>query len=234
MPNQTGDKPMTFEDIIAEMMGGAGVALGGDVKGVMEGITSQMKEANKLPTKGATTGVMSTPLPKPIDVMRGEDTFDYDFEVDGDTEGYTFSGDSLTPEAIQNMRDMQGITADGQAVSNLGMPEPVLMPGRTPTIPEGVPTGMHQMPDGTMMSDSDMNYAGSGEPNMNAPVIDPNRFNKQFAALGNEEKSKVEEIMANMTEQQKIDFAAGLTGMPLGGFAVQDEMLDYTRRKGMY
>ena len=35
---------------------------------------------------------MSTPtkLPKPIDVMRGEDTFDYDFEVDGDTEGIYF------------------------------------------------------------------------------------------------------------------------------------------------
>ena len=213
----------TFEDIIAEMMGGAGVALGGDVKGVMEGITSQMKEANTLPTKGATTGVMSTPIPKPIDVMRGEDTFDYDFEVDGDTEGYTFSGDSLTPKAIQNMRDMQNITADGQAVSNLGMPEPVLMPGRTPTIPEGVATGMHQMPDGTMMSDSDMNYAGTGQPNMDAPVVDPQRFNKQFAALGNLEKSRVEEIMANMTEQQKIDFAAGLTGMPLSSFAVQNE-----------
>ena len=213
----------TFEDIIAEMMGGAGVALGGDVKGVMEGITSQMKEANTLPTKGATTGVMSTPIPKPIDVMRGEDTFDYDFEVDGDTEGYTFSGDSLTPKAIQNMRDMQNITADGQAVSNLGMPEPVLMPGRTPTIPEGVATGMHRMPDGTMMSDSDMNYAGTGQPNMDAPVVDPNRFNEQFAALGNQEKSRVEEIMANMTEQQKIDFAAGLTGMPLSSFAVQNE-----------
>ena len=200
----------TFEDIIAEMMGGAGVALGGDVKGVMEGITSQMKEANTLPTKGATTGVMSTPIPKPIDVMRGEDTFDYDFEVDGDTEGYTFSGDSLTPKAIQNMRDMQNITADGQAVSNLGMPEPVLMPGRTPTIPEGIPTGLG-------------NFAGTGQPNMDAPVVDPQLFNKQFAALGNEEKSKVEEIMANMTEQQKIDFAAGLTDMPLSGYGIQNE-----------
>ena len=226
---------MTFEDIIAEMLGGASFGFGlNETKGVMEGITSKMKAVNKADD---TQGVMATPtkLPQPIDVMRGEDTFDYTFDVDGNTESNTFTGDAFpSPEAIQRMRDMQGITADGQAVSNLGMPEPVLMPGRTPTIPEGVPTGMHQMPDGTMMSDSDMNYAGSGEPNMNAPVIDPNRFNKQFAALGNEEKSKVEEIMANMTEQQKIDFAAGLTGMPLGGFAVQDEMLDYTRRKGMY
>ena len=118
---------------------------------------------------------------------------------------------------------MQGITANGQPVTNLGMADPVLMPGRTPTIPEGVATGMHRMPDGTLMSDSDMNYAGTGQPNMDAPVVDPQRFNKQFAALGNLEKSRVEEIMANMTEQQKIDFAAGLTGAPLSGFAVQNQ-----------
>ena len=218
---------MTFEDIIAEMLGGASLGFGDEAKGVMEGITSKMKDVNKADD---TQGVMATPattptkLPQPIDVMRGEDTFDYTFDVDGNTESNTFTGDAFpSPEAIQRMRDIQGITADGQPVTNLGMADPVLMPGRTPTIPEGIPTGMHQMPDGTMMSDSDMNYAGTGQPNMDAPIIDPQRFNKQFAALGNEEKSKVEEIMANMTEQQKIDFAAGLTGMPLSSFAVQNE-----------
>lgn len=215
---------MTFEDIIAEIMGGASLGFADEAKGVMDGITAKMKDVNT-PTK-TTKGVMETPtpLPKPINVMRGEDTFDYDFEVDGNTEGYTFTGDApLTPEAIQRMRDMQGITANGQPVTNLGMADPVLMPGRTPTIPEGVATGMHRMPDGTLMSDSDMNYAGTGQPNMDAPVVDPQRFNKQFAALGNLEKSRVEEIMANMTEQQKIDFAAGLTGAPLSGFAVQNQ-----------
>jgi hypothetical protein len=215
---------MTFEDIIAEMLGGASFGFGqNEAKGVMEGITSKMKAVNKADD---TQGVMATPtkLPQPIDVMRGEDTFDYTFDVDGNTESNTFTGDAFpSPEAIQRMRDMQGITADGQPVTNLGMADPVLMPGRTPTIPEGVATGMHRMPDGTMMSDSDMNYAGTGQPNMDAPVVDPQRFNKQFAALGNQEKSRVEEIMANMTEQQKIDFAAGLTGMPLNSFAVQNE-----------
>ena len=218
---------MTFEDIIAEMLGGASLGFGDEAKGVMEGITSKMKAVNKADN---TQGVMATPattptkLPQPIDVMRGEDTFDYDFDVDGNTESNTFTGDAFpSPEAIQRMRDMQGITADGQPVTNLGMPDPVLMPGRTPTIPEGVATGMHRMPDGTMMSDADMNYAGSGEPNMNAPVIDPNRFNANFANLDNAQKSRVEEIMANMTEQQKIDFAAGLTGAPLSGFAVQNQ-----------
>ena len=216
---------MTFKDIIAEMLGGEyseSVA-----KGVMDTMESKMKP-NANPKNG--TGVMdtpATPVPTAIDVMRGEDTFDYDFEVDGNTEGFTFSGDgNISLEDIQRMRDMQGITADGQMLpktTNLGMPDPVLMPGRTPTIPEGVPTGMHRMPDGTMMSDADMNYAGSGEPNMNAPVIDPNRFNANFANLDNAQKSRVEEIMANMTEQQKIDFAAGLTGAPLSGFAVQNQ-----------
>ena len=104
-----------------------------------------------------------------------------------------------------------------------------LMPGRTPTIPDVVPTGMHRMPDGTMMSDAEMNYAGSGEPNMNAPVIDRQQFNKQFAALSEQEKRNVEEIMANMDDLEKANFAAGLTGAPLSGFAVQDETLDFTR-----
>ena len=211
---------MTFKDIIAEMLGGASDDV---AKGIMDTMKSKMKpNAN---VKGVMDTEEATTLPQAIDIMRGGKT--YDFEVDGKTEGYTFNGDeNLSNEAIQRMRDMQGITADGGMkpnTTNLGMPSPVLMPGRTPTIPEGVATGMHQMPDGTMMSDSDMNYAGSGETNMNAPAIDPQRFNKQFAALGNQEKSKVEEIMANMTEQQKIDFAAGLTGMPLSGFAVQNQ-----------
>ena len=216
---------MTFKDIIAEMLGGEyseSVA-----KGVMDTMESKMKP-NANPKNG--TGVMDTPAttptkpPQPIDVMRGEDTFDYTFDVDGNTEGFTFSGDAEPySEAIAKMRAMQNITADGQPITNLGMADPVLMPGRTPTIPEGVPTGMHRMPDGTMMSDADMNYAGSGEPNMNAPVIDPNRFNANFANLDNAQKSRVEEIMANMTEQQKIDFAAGLTGAPLSGFAVQNQ-----------
>ena len=114
--------------------------------------------------------------------------------------------------------------------SNLGLAnDPVTMPGRTPNIPDVVPTGMHRMPDGTMMSDADMNYAGTGQPNMDAPVIDRQKFNTQFAALSEQEKRNVEEIMANMNDLEKANFAAGLTGMPLSSFAVQDEMLDYTR-----
>lgn len=35
---------------------------------------------------------------------------DYTFDVDGNTEAYSFSGDTLTPEAVQTMRNREGIT----------------------------------------------------------------------------------------------------------------------------
>jgi hypothetical protein len=131
--------------------------------------------------------------------------------------------DELTPGIIKDT-DINNTAAEREALlagfapvaSNLGLTnDPVFMPGRTPTIPDVVPTGM--------------DYAGSGQPNMNAPVIDRQQFNKQFAALSEQEKRNVEEIMANMDDLEKANFAAGLTGAPLSGFAVQDEMLDYTR-----
>jgi hypothetical protein len=42
-----------------------------------------------------------------------KNTNSYTFDVDGNTEGYTFTGDGLSDDAIQRMRDMQGITAYG-------------------------------------------------------------------------------------------------------------------------
>tara|TARA_R110000803_G_scaffold78624_4_gene143819 strand:- start:93 stop:746 length:654 start_codon:yes stop_codon:yes gene_type:complete len=106
--------------------------------------------------------------------------------------------------------------AESQFLENSFAGNQVAMPGRTPTIPNLVPTGQP-------------NYAGTGQPNMDAPVIDRQKFNTQFAALTEQEKRNVEEIMANMNDLEKANFAAGLTGMPLSGFVVQDEMLDYTR-----
>jgi len=191
-------------------------------------------------------------------VKNYKNTNSYTFDVDGNTEGYTFTGDDLNSDAIQRMRDMQGITAYGQedplnTIGNLGIGargldtpaereflantmnrDPVLMPGRTPTIPDLVPAGMHRMPDGSLMNDSDMNYAGTGEMSPNPTVVDRNAFNRQFAALTNEEKSRVEMMMSQMNDQQKADFAAGLTGAPLNGYAVQDERYDYMRRGGRF
>tara|TARA_R110001592_G_scaffold356615_1_gene658853 strand:+ start:449 stop:1207 length:759 start_codon:yes stop_codon:yes gene_type:complete len=159
------------------------------------------------------------------------------FEAAGDT------------DAIQNMQAMQGLEEPLNTIGNLGIGargldtpaerefmarDPVLMPGRTPTIPNNVPAGMHRMPDGSLMKDSDMDYGGTGEVNPNPTVVDRNQFNKQFAALNNDQKSRVEMMMAQMDDQQKADFAAGLTGAPLSGYAVQDERYDYMRRGGGY
>jgi len=144
-------KEKTFQDILAEMLGGVQGAGGflDEAKGVMNSMTSKIAGVNK----GA--GVMDKAVAKPtkalehlkgIDVMRGEDTYDYDFDVDGKTEGYTFSGDGLTAEAIQAMRDREGITA------NLGMGN-----------------ATHRMPDGTVMpgashpTQTNPNFAGTGE-----------------------------------------------------------------------
>ena len=152
------------------------------------------------------------------------------FEAAGDT------------DAIQNMQAMQGLEEPFNEIGNLGIgnrglntsTDHVLMPGRTPTIPDVVPAGMHRMPDGSLMKDSDMDYGGTGEVNPNPTVVDRNQFNKQFAALNNDQKSRVEMMMAQMDDQQKADFAAGLTGAPLSGYAVQDERYDYMRRGGGY
>jgi len=156
---------------------------------------------------------------------------DYDFEVDGKTEGYTFTGDSpLSGEAIQNMRNIQGITADGGMLpktSNLGFmgsSNPELMPGKTPTIPNVVPPGFHRMPDGSVMADGSMDYAGTGEMSPNPQTVDRNKFNAQFANLSASEQDRVKELMSNMTESEKAIFGAGLTGAPLSGFAVQNQM----------
>ena len=142
----------TFQDILAEMLGGVTGAGGflDEAKGVMDNMSTKMADVNN--GKGVMDSASKTTTDAPlkhlkgIDVMRGEDTYDYDFDVDGNTEGYTFTGDGLTAEAIQAMREREGITA------NLGMSE-----------------ATHTMPDGTVMpgashpTQTNPNFAGTGE-----------------------------------------------------------------------
>ena len=214
---------MTFKDIIAEMLGGD--ASDDVAKGIMDTMASKMKpNAN---VKGVMNTEEEMKLPQAIDVMRGGKTYDYDFEVDGKTEGYTFSGDgNLSNEDIQRMRDIQGITADGGMkpnVTNLGMPAPELMPGKTPTMPDVVPPGFHRMPDGTVMADGSMDYAGTGAMSPSPQIVDRTKFNTQFANLSSTEQDRVKELMSGMNDNEKAIFGAGLTGSPLNGFAVQNE-----------
>jgi len=142
------------------------------------------------------------------------DTRDYEFDVDGQTQGYTFTGDApLTPEAIQRMRDIQGITADGQLLPN--------------TYNLGIGKAIGAAAETNFLKDS---FAGTGEANMDVSRQD---FNANFARLTDAQKANVEEIMRGMTPEQKRTFALGMTDK-LGGYAVQDEALDYTRRGGAY
>ena len=154
------------------------------------------------PTAKETT---SNPIPK-TNYMPSKD---YEFDVDGNTQGYTFTGDApLTPEAIQRMRDIQGITADGQMLPN------------TTNLGLGAEVG----------AAAETNFAGTGEVNMD---VDRASFNINFANLTPEQQANVTQLMANMTPEQKRTFALGMTDK-LGGYAVQDEALDYTRRGGAY
>jgi len=168
----------TFQDILAEMLGGVTGAGGflDEAKGVMDNMSTKMADVNN--GKGVMDSASKTTTDAPlkhlkgIDVMRGEDTYDYDFDVDGNTEGYTFTGDGLTAEAIQAMREREGITA------NLGMSE-----------------ATHTMPDGTVMPGAshptqfNPNFAGTGEagPTSAVPQMTPEMRNV-FVQLDDRQK----------------------------------------------
>ena len=204
---------MTFKDILEEMVGGKyseSVA-----KGIMNTMESKMKpNAN---VKGVMDTDAETSIPTAIDVMRGEDTYDYDFEVDGNTEGFTFSSDgNISLEDIQRMRDMQGITADGQMkpnTDNLGL-------GASAT---------HTMPDGTVMPGATHNANAQSEMGGMSMAagqggVDRATFNANFANLTDAQKASVAEMMAGMTPAQKEMFARGMTTSgKLGGYEVGEQ-----------
>ena len=139
----------------------------------------------------------------PIPQTNYMDSKDYEFDVDGNTQGYTFTGDApLTPEAIQRMRDIQGITADGQMLPN------------TTNLGLGAEVG----------AAAETNFAGTGEVNMD---VDRASFNTNFANLTPEQQANVTQLMANMTPDQKKAFALGMTGKEgagrLGGYEVGEQ-----------
>ena len=144
----------------------------------------------------------------PIPQTNYMDSKDYEFDVDGNTQGYTFTGDApLTPEAIQRMRDIQGITADGQMLPN--------------TTNLGLGEGIGAAAETQFLRDS---FAGTGEANMD---VDRASFNTNFQNLTPEQKARVTEMMAGMTPEQKKAFALGMTGKEgagrLGGYEVNNQ-----------
>ena len=139
---------------------------------------------------------------------------DYEFDVDGNTQGYTFSGDAEPySEAIANMRAMQNITADGQMMpntTNLGLGE---------GIGAAVETNFLENTLGN-------NFAGTGEANMD---VDRQSFNTNFANLDDAQKARVTEMMAGMTPEQKKAFALGMTGKKGAGRLSGYEVENYNR-----
>ena len=143
----------------------------------------------------------------PIPQTNYMDSKDYEFDVDGNTQGYTFTGDApLTPEAIQRMRDIQGITADGQMLPN--------------TTSLGIGADIGAAAETNFLENS---FAGTGEANMD---VDRASFNTNFQNLTPEQKQRVTEMMAGMTPEQKKAFALGMTGKEgagrLGGYEVEN------------
>ena len=61
----------------------------------------------------------------------------YTFDVDGNTEAYSFSGDTLTPEAVQAMRNREGITP--VRVENTYNPDPYFQVTGRPVSAEEAP-----------------------------------------------------------------------------------------------
>ena len=186
---------LTFEQILAMLQGKyAGRAGGG---GVMNGVGARgldtPAERDFLQGGDSDNGVMDVATNYTNDNV----TKDYTFDVDGQTQGYTFGGDApLSEEAIQRMRDIQGITADGQMLpntTNLGLGAEIGAAAETNFLENTMGNG----------------FAGTGETGME---VDRASFNTNFQNLTPEEKARVTEMMANMTPDQKRAFALGMTG----------------------
>ena len=202
---------LTFEQILAMLQGKyAGRAEEG---GVMSGVGAKgldtPAERDFLQKYTGSDGFETDAglMDLATDYKNNNVTKDYTFDVDGQTQGYTFGGDApLSEEAIQNMRNIQGITADGQIMPN--------------TTNLGLGAEIGAAAETNFLENS---FAGTGEANMD---VDRASFNTNFQNLTPEQKQRVTEMMAGMTPEQKKAFALGMTGKEgagrLGGYEVEN------------
>ena len=201
---------LTYEQLLAMLQGkySESVAKGGVMNAVGAKGLDTPAERDFLTGGDSDNGVMDVATNFKNDNV----TKDYTFDVDGQTQGYTFGGDApLSEEAIQNMRNIQGITADGQMMpntTNLGLGAEIGAAAETNFL------------ENTMGN----NFAGTGEANMD---VDRQSFNTNFANLDDAQKARVTEMMAGMTPEQKKAFALGMTGKKgagrLGGYEVENQ-----------
>ena len=196
---------LTYEQLLAMLQGkySESVAKGGVMNAVGAKGLDTPAERDFLTGGDSDNGVMDVATNFKNDNV----TKDYTFDVDGQTQGYTFGGDApLSEEAIQNMRNIQGITADGQMMPN--------------TTNLGLGAEIGAAAETNFLENS---FAGTGEANMD---VDRASFNTNFQNLTPEQKQRVTEMMAGMTPEQKKAFALGMTGKEgagrLGGYEVEN------------
>tara|TARA_R110000764_G_scaffold132234_1_gene220041 strand:- start:98 stop:730 length:633 start_codon:yes stop_codon:yes gene_type:complete len=203
---------LTYEQLLAMLQGkySESVAKGGVMNAVGAKGLDTPAERDFLTGGDSDNGVMDVATNFKNDNV----TKDYTFDVDGQTQGYTFGGDApLSEEAIQNMRNIQGITADGQILpntTNLGLGAEIGAAAETNFL------------ENTMGN----NFAGTGEANMD---VDRQSFNTNFANLDDAQKARVTEMMAGMTPEQKKAFALGMTGKKGAGRLSGYEVENYNR-----
>ena len=203
---------LTYEQLLAMLKGqySESVAKGGVMNAVGAKGLDTPAERDFLTGGDSDNGVMDVATNFKNDNV----TKDYTFDVDGQTQGYTFGGDApLSEEAIQNMRNIQGITADGQMMpntTNLGLGAEIGAAAETNFL------------ENTMGN----NFAGTGEANMD---VDRQTFNTNFQNLTPEQKARVTEMMAGMTPEQKKAFALGMTGKKGAGRLSGYEVENYNR-----
>jgi|TARA_R110001592_G_scaffold14149_3_gene63965 hypothetical protein len=203
---------LTYEQLLAMLQGkySESVAKGGVMNAVGAKGLDTPAERDFLTGGDSDNGVMDVATNFKNDNV----TKDYTFDVDGQTQGYTFGGDApLSEEAIQNMRNIQGITADGQMMpntTNLGLGAEIGAAAETNFL------------ENTMGN----NFAGTGEANMD---VDRQSFNTNFANLDDAQKARVTEMMAGMTPEQKKAFALGMTGKKGAGRLSGYEVENYNR-----
>ena len=203
---------LTYEQLLAMLQGkySESVAKGGVMNAVGAKGLDTPAERDFLTGGDSDNGVMDVATNFKNDNV----TKDYTFDVDGQTQGYTFGGDApLSEEAIQNMRNIQGITADGQMMpntTNLGLGAEIGAAAETNFL------------ENTMGN----NFAGTGEANMD---VNRQSFNTNFANLDDAQKARVTEMMAGMTPEQKKAFALGMTGKKGAGRLSGYEVENYNR-----
>ena len=167
------------------------------------GITPALRDATiQAIGKGLMPG---TPAYREFMMNMGGDTFDVGLGIDGNEEGYTFTGDGgLSEVGMAQFRDRNNIQpalGGGMDSSNLGFAaDPI--------------------------ADLSSDFVGGFDRGFDTPA-DRNRHSigEIMGALNPQEQNKVQQILGSMTQEQQATFIKGMTDGSInpGGYEVQNQ-----------